>query len=123
MPPLEVWEKVLVDADALEEDIHAYIPCTDCHGGNDVNGDFDMAHKYAAHEGMVRDPSSDAVAAWGAHGLLRTWGLPIDVVSGPATDNVAGREPIERELGIPAINAPAAPERLADAIESKLRGG
>jgi hypothetical protein len=65
VPPLEVWEKVLVDPEALASDVHRYIPCADCHGGQtDVTG-LDMASKYAAHEGMVRDPSVDAMEACG----------------------------------------------------------
>lgn len=51
MPPLEVWEKVLIDPEAMQDDVHSYIPCTDCHGGQDV------ADKDTAHEGMVHDPT------------------------------------------------------------------
>lgn len=57
---MEVWEKVLIDTAAMQADVHSYIPCTDCHGGQDV------AAKEAAHEGMVRDPSIDAEASCGA---------------------------------------------------------
>ncbi len=64
MPPLEVWEKVLIDAEAYQDDVHGYIPCTECHGGEDISGS-DMDTKYAAHAGMVRDPSLDAEAACG----------------------------------------------------------
>ncbi|MBN1967538.1 MAG: hypothetical protein JW910_22980, partial [Anaerolineae bacterium] len=60
MPPLEVWERVLVDANALLSEVHGYIPCTDCHGGEN------LADKDAAHEGMVIDPSIDAVASCGS---------------------------------------------------------
>lgn len=59
MPPLEVWEKVLVNAETLLTDVHGYIPCTQCHGGQNVDD------KDAAHEGVVRDPSTDAIAACG----------------------------------------------------------
>lgn len=51
MPPLEAWERVLVSQAAVSEDVHASIPCTQCHGGSDV-ADF-----AAAHEGIVVDPS------------------------------------------------------------------
>jgi len=56
---LEVWERVLIDPEAYQQDVHSYIPCTDCHGGHDV------PDKHAAHEGMVRDPSIDADASCG----------------------------------------------------------
>ncbi len=53
MPPLEAWEKVWINGDTFVEDVHAYINCTTCHGGQSVD-DMD-----AAHEGMVVDPSND----------------------------------------------------------------
>ena len=65
MPPLEVWEKVLIDLEDYSEDLHAYIPCADCHGGDpDVTG-LTMEDKYAAHEGVITDPSLDAEATCG----------------------------------------------------------
>ncbi|NPV68273.1 MAG: hypothetical protein HPY64_14120 [Anaerolineae bacterium] len=60
MPPLEVWEKVLIDPEALLGTVHGYISCIDCHGGRN------LADKAAAHVGVVRDPSVDAEAACGA---------------------------------------------------------
>ncbi|GAB4574251.1 MAG: hypothetical protein Kow0077_19820 [Anaerolineae bacterium] len=56
---MEVWEKVLIDPEAMQEDVHSYISCIDCHGGQN------LADKVAAHMGMVRDPSADAEAACG----------------------------------------------------------
>ncbi len=50
MPPLEAWEKVFLDDEALGE-VHAELGCIACHGG--VGGVTDMA---AAHEGVVRSP-------------------------------------------------------------------
>jgi hypothetical protein len=65
VPPLEVWERVLINSEAYRQDVHSYIPCTTCHGGQaDVEGQ-DMEAKYAAHEGVVQDPSIDAVATCG----------------------------------------------------------
>jgi hypothetical protein len=59
---LEVWEKVLVDLGLWEEDEHSRWECQDCHGGPyDMDVEIlDMDAKYAAHEGVVRDPSEDA---------------------------------------------------------------
>lgn len=51
MPPLEAWEQVLVNVEAISTGVHAYIPCTQCHGGNDV------ASMEEAHEGLISDPS------------------------------------------------------------------
>lgn len=57
---MEVWEKVLIDPEAMSEDVHSYIPCTDCHGGENVDD------KDAAHADMTRDPSIDADASCGS---------------------------------------------------------
>ena len=62
MPPLEVWEKVLINAETFQQDVHSYIPCTTCHQGQNVSGNT-METKYAAHEGLVTDPSDDPQAA------------------------------------------------------------
>lgn len=51
MPPLEAWEKVLIDEGIVTTGVHAYVSCTECHGGANVD---DMEQ---AHEGMVSDPS------------------------------------------------------------------
>jgi len=48
----------------------------------------------------------DPVGCWGADQLMRgTYGLPITVLTGPATDNQVGRDYISASLGIPAHNA------------------
>jgi hypothetical protein len=48
----------------------------------------------------------DPVGCWGADQLMRnTYGLPITVLTGPATDNQVGRDYISAALGIPAHNA------------------
>lgn len=56
MPPLEAWEKVLIDTEAVTTGVHASLSCTECHGGNNV-ADMDEAH-----DGLITDPS-DAPAA------------------------------------------------------------
>ena len=50
MPPLEAWEKVFLDDQALGK-VHADLGCIACHGG--VGGTTD---KEQAHQGIVRDP-------------------------------------------------------------------
>ncbi len=51
MPPLEAWERVLVDRAKVTAGVHAFIRCTECHGGNNVE------NLPAAHEGLIADPS------------------------------------------------------------------
>lgn len=43
MPEVEPWERVWIDTDLYEEDVHSYINCTDCHSGQSVD-DFELAH-------------------------------------------------------------------------------
>jgi len=52
VPPLEVWEKVLVDGEAYPATVHGQIPCTDCHGGTQLET------KDEAHQGVIRNPSA-----------------------------------------------------------------
>jgi hypothetical protein len=48
----------------------------------------------------------DPVGCWGARELMtREFGLPITVLTGPATDNAVGREYITSMLDLPAHNA------------------
>lgn len=51
MPPLEAWEKVLIDNETFTATIHGMIPCTDCHLG------MQDANKEIAHTGLVAHPS------------------------------------------------------------------
>src|SRR5690606_28717784 len=48
----------------------------------------------------------DPVGCWGARELMeKEFGLPITVLTGPATDNAVGRDYIAATLGLPAHNA------------------
>lgn len=62
--------------------------------------------------------ANDLVAAWGACELTRAYGRAIDVMSGPATDNVVGERYVEDELGIAAANARTAGARLAGLVRT-----
>ncbi len=65
--------------------------------------------------------ANDPVAAWGAVTLLRErYALSAAVITGPATDNIAGTKLVERETGVPGINARTDPGGLADAILRRL---
>jgi hypothetical protein len=71
--------------------------------------------------GAVVLAANDPVAAWGGVRLLEErFGVPTAVVTGPATDNVAGTRLVERETEVAAINARTDPARLADAILDRL---
>lgn len=65
--------------------------------------------------------ANDPVAAWGGVRLLREeFDLEPTIVTGPATDNVVGREIINARLGVPAINAVTDGPALGDAVAASL---
>lgn len=50
--------------------------------------------------------ANDPVGAWGAKEIMRDrFELKIDVISGPATDNLVGTNYVREQLGVTAINA------------------
>ncbi len=67
--------------------------------------------------------ASDPVGAWGGKRLLAESGIEIDLFSGPCTDNEVGKESLEREWGIPAINAHRQPAEVAQVVRRHLEAG
>jgi len=59
VPPLEAGEKVYIDPALYAQDVHSFINCTACHGGEAVG---DMT---AAHTNLVKDPTVEAEATCG----------------------------------------------------------
>lgn len=76
----------------------------------------DLRNAVAAHVVCA----NDLVAAWGGAALANDLNCPIDVLSGPATDNEIGVEFVEHHLGIPGANARTHPERLAELVLNRL---
>jgi len=71
--------------------------------------------------GAVVLAANDPVAAWGGVRLLaERFGVSTTVVTGPATDNVAGTMLVERETSVAAINARTDPTRLAAVVLERL---
>lgn len=65
--------------------------------------------------------ANDPVAAWGGVKLLRDeFDLDPHVVTGPATDNVVGRQIIADRLSVAAINAVTDGAALGDAVAASL---
>jgi hypothetical protein len=72
------------------------------YGVQDILRDGELMGVGAAYVMAAPDP----VACWGATELMRTqFGLPITVMTGPATDNEVGQVYIQTGLGLPAHNA------------------
>jgi hypothetical protein len=71
--------------------------------------------------GAVVLAANDPVAAWGGVRMLRErFGIEPAAVTGPATDNLAGTRIIEETMGLPAVNARSAGERLAEVVRERL---
>ena len=65
--------------------------------------------------------ANDPVAAWGGVRMLRErFGIEPVAVTGPATDNLAGTQIIEEQLGVPAINARLDGARLSALVRERL---
>lgn len=63
----------------------------------------------------------DPVGCWGAQQLMSNeFGLPITVLTGPATDNAVGRDYISTTLGLPAHNARRESDALVGVVRSAL---
>jgi hypothetical protein len=64
--------------------------------------------------------ATDLVAAWGAREVSNTkLKRPIDVMTGPATDNTVGEAYVEDHLDVPAANARTRGEKLGDMVAMK----
>ncbi len=65
----------------------------------------------------------DPVGCWGALRLMREeFGLPITVITGPATDNEVGRDYITAELGLAAHNARRDADGLVERVREAIEG-
>lgn len=79
-------------------------------------GDLELMSHVGAHVLCA----NDLVAAWGGLLFLKQFGLAVDCVSGPATDNSAGVDYIRNRFGHEAINARWNADALATIVEKKL---
>jgi hypothetical protein len=67
--------------------------------------------------------ANDPVGAWGAQRMMQErFGLRIDLVSGPTTDNSVGVRYVTEQLGLAAINARTHGRELGEFIVARLGG-
>ncbi len=59
--------------------------------------------------------------AGGVEELKRSYGIQVDVVAGPATDNRVGVRFVEQAVGVPGINARTSPGPLGELVLSKVQ--
>lgn len=65
--------------------------------------------------------ATDPVGAWGAQRVIRErFGLAIDVVAGPTTDNAVGTRFVKEQLGLEAINARTHGRELGAFVAGRL---
>lgn len=90
------------------------------YGVQEILKDAELMQAASAHVMCANDP----VSAWGAVELFTNrFKLKVDVLSGPATDNAVGKEFIEGQVGVKAINARIEPEALGQFVEKAVFGG
>ncbi len=96
--------------------------------GDGILGEYGVQQILADEVLMARSAAivlcaNDPVGAWGAKELLTDeYGLAIDVVSGPTTDNAVGTRFIREQLGLEAINARTHGRDLGGFVAGKLNG-
>jgi hypothetical protein len=87
------------------------------YGVQDILQDAELAGAGAAFVMAAPDP----VGCWGAVELMRErFGLPVTVLTGPATDNEVGRDYIRASLGVPAHNARRDADGLVASVQEAL---
>lgn len=90
------------------------------YGVQEILKDEELMRAAKAHVMCANDP----VSAWGAVELFTNrFKLKVDVLSGPATDNAVGKEFIEGQVGVKAINARIEHEALGAFVERAVFAG
>ena len=91
--------------------------------GDGIMGDYgvcalltDLRDAITVHVFCATDPPG----AWGGREFLRGERIPIDVVSGPVTDNTVGAGFVRSRLDIPAVNACTSPAALVDEVRARM---
>lgn len=94
--------------------------------GDGIGGEYGV-QQILADEDLMRPTAAiilcanDPVGAWGAQRMLQErFGLRIDMVSGPTTDNAVGVRYVREQLGLAAINARTHGRELGEFIAGRL---
>ncbi|MGH8372297.1 MAG: hypothetical protein ACRETO_06165 [Gammaproteobacteria bacterium] len=94
--------------------------------GDGVMGDYGVQAILADEElrglmaGFVFCANDPVGVAGGVQHLRDTYGIGVDVVTGPATDNNVGVRFVESQVGLPAINARNNARNLGDRLIARL---
>jgi hypothetical protein len=76
-----------------------------------------------SHVRAVVFSASDPTAAWGGKELLARRGVPVTLVTGPATDTEAGVTCLRTSVGLPAANALTDPAKMVRLLAPLVTGG
>jgi hypothetical protein len=88
------------------------------YGVQDILRDAELTRVGAAYVMAAPDP----VGCWGAVELMqREFGLPVSVITGPATDNDVGQLYVTAQLGLPAHNARRDAAGLLAVVKGELK--
>jgi hypothetical protein len=88
------------------------------YGVQDILRDAELMGVGAAYVMAAPDP----VGCWGAVELMRReFGLPVSVITGPATDNDVGQLYVRAQLGLPAHNARRDAAGLLAVVKRELK--
>jgi hypothetical protein len=88
------------------------------YGVQDILRDAELMRVGAAYVMAAPDP----VGCWGAVELMRReFGLPVSVITGPATDNDVGQLYVRTQLELPAHNARRDAAGLLAVVKGKLK--
>jgi len=90
------------------------------YGVQEILYDDELMAAASAHIMCANDP----VSAWGAVELfIHRFKRKVDLITGPATDNAVGKEYIEGQIGVKAINARIEHDALGEFVEKTVFGG
>lgn len=90
------------------------------YGVQEILHDDELMNAASAHIMCANDP----VAAWGSVELFRNkFKREVSLISGPATDNAVGKEFIEGQIGVRAMNARIEYDQLGKFVEDAVFGG
>jgi len=94
--------------------------------GDGVLGEYGVAKILADREltalaAAIVLCANDPVGTWGAQRILHEqFGLSIDVVTGPTTDNAVGTRYVTRQLRLSAINARTHGTQLGELVAARI---
>ncbi|MBU6423984.1 MAG: hypothetical protein KGQ88_08130 [Chloroflexi bacterium] len=90
------------------------------YGVQEILYDDELMNAASAHIMCANDP----VAAWGSVELFKNkFKREVSLISGPATDNAVGKEFIENQIGVRAMNARIEYDALGEFVQKAVFGG